>query len=239
MKSVLVALLMTAGVFAAQAEVTGNLGLTTDYRYRGISQTQNAPAIQGGAEYSHSSGFYAGNWNSSVSSAVYTNGAGIESDLYAGYKREVLKGLTLDVGSLNYFYPRASNGTSNDFDTNEVYAGLTYGVVSAKYSRSLSNYFGTANSKGSEYIQADVTYPIAGSKISLLGHAGRTNVKNSNTADYADYNFGVGYDLGKGWTASAKYYTVTGLSATGQTANTVNGQKLYKNAAVFGVAHSF
>jgi uncharacterized protein (TIGR02001 family) len=239
MKSVLLALLMTAGVFAAQAQVTGNLGLTTDYRYRGISQTQNAPAIQGGVDYSHSSGFYAGNWNSSVSSSVYTNGAGVESDLYAGYKREVLKGLTLDVGSMNYFYPRATNGTSDNFDTKEIYAGLSYGIASAKYSRSISNYFGTANSKGSEYIQADVAYPVKGTKFTAVAHAGHTNVANSNKLDYTDYNVGASYDLGQGWATSAKYHNNTGLTGTAKTANTVNGQQLYKNAVVLGVTRSF
>jgi uncharacterized protein (TIGR02001 family) len=74
-----------------QAQLTGNLGLTSDYRFRGVSQTQNAPAVQGGIDYAHSSGLYIGNWNSSVSSQVYTAGAGVENDLYAGYKKEVLQ----------------------------------------------------------------------------------------------------------------------------------------------------
>ena len=68
MKKLLTALLIVAGI--AQAEITTNLGATSDYRYRGISQTQNAPAIQGGIDYTNKNGFYAGNWNSSVSSLV-------------------------------------------------------------------------------------------------------------------------------------------------------------------------
>jgi len=80
MKKLFLTLLMMVGVTAAQAQVTGNLGLTSDYRFRGISQTQNAPAVQGGIDYTHSSGFYVGNWNSSVSRDMYTNGSGVESD---------------------------------------------------------------------------------------------------------------------------------------------------------------
>ena len=108
MKKVLLAVLLAAGFSMAQAEVTGNLGLTSDYRFRGISQTQNAPAVQGGVDYAHESGLYIGNWNSSVSSLMYTNGAGVESDLYAGFKKDVYNGLTVDIGSYNYFYPRAT-----------------------------------------------------------------------------------------------------------------------------------
>jgi uncharacterized protein (TIGR02001 family) len=241
MKKLILALMMVAGISVAQAEVTGNLGLTSDYRFRGVSQSQNAPAVQGGIDYAHSSGFYVGNWNSSVSSSVYTNGAGIESDLYAGWKKDIYKGLTLDVGSYNYLYPRATTtaNTGSNFDTYEGFVGLGYGPVSAKYSRTLGNgYFGTANARGTEYYEANVAYPIAGSKISLLAHAGHTNVANSSSLDYSDYNFGVGYDL-QGWAIAAKYYTNGDKTSTFNSANTVNGQKLYKNAAVLSVAKSF
>ena len=198
MKKLFLAFMLAVGFATAQAEVTGNLGLTSDYRFRGISQTQNAPAVQGGVDYTHSSGFYVGNWNSSVSSQMYTNGSGVESDLYVGFKKDIYKGLTLDVGSYNYFYPRATNGTSTNFDTNELFVGLGYGPVSVKYSQSLSNYFGTANSKNSQYYQADLVQPIGKTKVSLLAHAGRTEVNNSSSLNYSDYNVGLGYDL-QGW----------------------------------------
>jgi uncharacterized protein (TIGR02001 family) len=240
MKKLLLALLMAAGVTVAQAQVTGNLGLTSDYRFRGISQSQNAPAVQGGIDYAHSSGFYVGNWNSSVSSQVYTQGSGVESDLYAGWKKDIYKGLTLDVGSYNYFYPRAkTTGTGSNFDTYEAFVGLGYGPVAVKYNRTIgSGYFGTTNAQGTQYYQADVNYPIAGSKISLLAHAGHTNVANQSNGDYTDYNFGVGYDL-QGWAIAAKYYTNTDTNSAFKTANTVNGQKLYKNAGVLSVSKSF
>jgi uncharacterized protein (TIGR02001 family) len=243
MKKLLLALLMAAGVTVAQAEVTGNLGLTSDYRFRGISQSQNAPAVQGGIDYNHSSGFYIGNWNSSVRSQVYTQGSGVESDLYAGWKKDIYKGLTLDVGSYNYFYPRAkTTGTGSNFDTYEAFVGLGYGPVSAKYSRTIGNgYFGTANAQGTQYYQADVAYPLTAlglSKASFLAHAGHTNVANNNSSDYSDYNVGLGYDL-QGWNIAAKYYTNTSMTSSFQTANTVSGQKLYKNAGVLSVSKSF
>jgi uncharacterized protein (TIGR02001 family) len=239
MKKLLLALMMVAGITVAQAQVTGNLGLTSDYRFRGISQTQNAPAVQGGIDYTHASGLYVGNWNSSVSSSMYTNGAGIESDVYAGFKKEIFGKFVLDVGTYNYLYPRATTaGTGSNFDTYEGYAGLGYGPVSVKYSRTLGNgYFGTTNARGTGYYEANVAYPVT-QKISLLAHAGHTNVANSTNLDYTDYNFGVGYDL-EGWNIAAKYYTNTAETSSFKTANTINGQKLYKNAAVVSVSKSF
>jgi uncharacterized protein (TIGR02001 family) len=244
MKKLFLALLMAVGFASAQAQVTGNLGLTSDYRFRGISQTQNAPAVQGGIDYAHSSGFYIGNWNSSVSSQMYTNGAGVESDLYAGFKKDIYKGITIDVGTYNYFYPRAttSASTGSNYDTYEAFAGLGYGPVSVKYSQTLGNgYFGTANARGSNYTQADINYalPFKGfEKVSFMAHAGHTNVANSSNLDYNDFNVGFGYDL-KGCQLAAKWYTNSAMTSTFTNANTVSGQKLYKNAAVFSVTKSF
>jgi len=221
---------------AAQAQITGNLGLTSDYRFRGVSQTQNAPAVQGGIDYNHVSGLYIGNWNSSVSSQMYTNGAGVESDVFAGFRKQVFGNFVVDVGSYNYFYPRA--GTNGSFDTNEVFAGIGYKeLVSVKYSHALSDYFGTANSKNSFYVQADAAIPLV-RNLQLVAHIGHTNVANSSSLDYTDYNVGLGYDL-KGWNLAAKYYINDNKTSTFMTANTVGGQKLYKDALVFSVAKSF
>ena len=64
---------------------TGNAGVFSDYRFRGISQTNKKPAFQGGFDIGHASGFYVGNWNSNVDSSLY-NGASLEMDFYGGYK---------------------------------------------------------------------------------------------------------------------------------------------------------
>ena len=244
MKKLLIALGVFASFGAAQAEVTGNLGLTSDYRYRGISQTQNAPAVQGGIDYAHSSGFYVGNWNSSVSSQVYTNGAGVESDLYAGYKKEVYEGITVDVGSYNYFYPRSTTSakTGSNFDTYEGYAAVGYkDLVTAKYSQTLgAGYFGQANAKGTKYYQADAKVPtVVVNKLSVVAHAGHTNVSNAGSLNYTDYNAGFAYMFPQDWEGSLKYYTNTGLTSAAQVANTVSGQKLYRNAVVASVTKTF
>ena len=245
MKKLLLALALSAGfVASAQAQLTGNLGLTSDYRFRGVSQTQNAPAVQGGMDYAHKSGLYVGNWNSSVSSQVYTAGAGLESDLYAGYKKEIVKGITVDVGSYNYFYPRATTSarTGSNFDTYEGYVGLGYrDIISAKYSRTLGHgYFGTANAQGTTYVQADGRLPVPGIKnLAVVAHYGRTNVANSTVNDYNDINAGFVYSLSKSVDVGVKYFTNTGTTRTFETANTVSGQKLYKNAVVMGLTKTF
>jgi uncharacterized protein (TIGR02001 family) len=236
MKKLLLALLMAAGISVAQAEITGNLGLTSDYRFRGVSQTQNAPAVQGGVDFTHKSGFYAGNWNSSVSSLVYSNGAGLESDLYAGFKKDFL-GFTVDVGSMNYFFPRATNGTSTDFDTNEVYVGVSKGPISAKASQSLGNYFGIANSKNSNYYQVDVAQPLV-KNLTAVAHVGRTDISNSSSLNYTDWNVGAVYNL-QGWDIAGKYYTNSNSGRGFESANTVNAQRLYRDTFVVSVSKAF
>ena len=243
-KFLLAVAVLLAGITSAQADVTlpyvgktevsVNATGTTDYRFRGISQTQNSVAIQGGVDVTTASGFYIGNWNSSVSSQVYTNGSGIESDIYGGWKKEVYKGLVVDLGSYNFFYPR----TGATFDTHELYAAATYGPVTARYNYALSKYFGLDNSDGSQYYQVDVNYPVY-KKLAVVGHVGRTDVENHNSANYTDWNVGATYALVNGWTAGARYYWNTGVTAASQAINTVNGQDLTREQLVVNVTKSF
>ena len=116
MKKIFLALLLAVGFTTAHAQLTANVGLTSDYRFRGVSQSNNGAAVQGGVDYAHSSGLYLGNWNSSVSTALYPNSSGAQSDLYAGWKKDVYKGLTVDVGSYNYFYLGKDNSTDSRFN---------------------------------------------------------------------------------------------------------------------------
>ena len=137
-----------------------NVGAVTDYRYRGISQTRLKPALQGGADYSNG-GFYLGTWASTIKwikdagtiAGVDTGSAPLEIDLYGGYKGELVKDVTYDVGGLYYLYagnkynriPGASKA-----DTFEVYGAVTYGIFTAKYSYALTNLFGTGGGSGAE-----------------------------------------------------------------------------------------
>ena len=244
MKKVLLALFAFVGFTSAHAQLTGNLGLTSDYRFRGISQTQNGPAIQGGVDYAHESGLYIGNWNSSVSSQQYTNGSGVESDIYGGWKKDVYKGLTVDVGSYNYFYPSAATGTNTNYNTQELYLGLGYGPVSAKYSQSLGNYFGMYNTVGTKYSQVDLAQPLdiltdELKDLSFVAHYGHTAVANNSAYSYNDINIGAAYALPKDYTFAVKWYTNTATSSPFQAANTSNGRTLYKDAWVASITKTF
>jgi len=129
---------------------TGNAAVVSDYRFRGISQTYKEPALQGGLDYSHSSGLYLGTWASTLSRLSFPKGNGIELDLYGGYKWEVAKDTMLDVGVLHYYYSGASwsyiamNGGANQkFNNTELYFAANYKWLSGKVSYAVSDYFGT------------------------------------------------------------------------------------------------
>jgi len=132
--------------------LTGNFTLVTDYRFRGISQTYKGPAVQGGLDYSHTSGLYLGTWASNVSGNQYPNGASLEWDFYGGWKGEVAKDLSLDLGGLYYYYPGSkfyninpADGSTTKPDNFELYAGVAWKWLSVKYSHSLTNLFGISN----------------------------------------------------------------------------------------------
>jgi uncharacterized protein (TIGR02001 family) len=123
MKKTLIATALLASSSAALAEISGNVTMASDYVFRGISQTDNQMALQGGFDYEHESGLYVGTWASNVDSSLFNNGTDpqIELDLYAGYKHDLGNGLGFDVGYLRYQYPNA-----NSVNTNEWYAGGSY-----------------------------------------------------------------------------------------------------------------
>ena len=122
-KKTLIATALLASSSAALAEISGNVSLASDYVFRGISQTDNQMALQGGFDYEHESGLYVGTWASNVDSAFFNNGTDpqIELDMYGGYKHDLGNGLGFDVGYLRYQYPSASS-----VNTNEWYASGSY-----------------------------------------------------------------------------------------------------------------
>lgn len=239
-------IILSAAIFAAfassayaqQAEpasphtFTGNLTVASDYRFRGISQTYEDPAIQGGFDYSHSSGFYVGNWNSNVSSEVIGSGH-IEMDFYAGYKFEPVKDVTADVGILQYYYPSAEVDDSTDYDTTEIYVGATWKWVSAKYSYAISDdVFGFTDADGSWYLDLNGNFEIA-DKTMLNVHVGRQKIKGTSDASYTDWKVGVARDFGFATLGLA--YVDTNASDT----YTLGGKDLGDGTVVFSVAKTF
>jgi uncharacterized protein (TIGR02001 family) len=175
--------------------VSFNAALTSDYRYRGLSQTRLKPALQGGADYSHTpTGMYAGVWASTIKWTKDLGGDGdVEIDLYGGKKGEFAPGLAYDFGGLYYFYP--SNDLKPSANTFELYGQLGYGPAYIKYSHSTTNLFGTADSKGSGYLDIGANIELSPGLVLNL-HAGRQRVAHNGIYSYTDYKVGVTKDLG-------------------------------------------
>ena len=176
--------------------VTTNIGFVSDYYTRGVSQSWHKPAVQGGFDVTHSSGFYAGVWGSNVTPNTYPD-ANVELDAYAGYNGSVagVEGLGYTVGAIGYFYPGGSwkkynyVGVPNQtpqggrWDTYEANAGLSYKWLSAKASMTLGDWFGaeqktgwTSSTKGSTYLELNAAIPTPVAGLTLIAHVGHLNV---------------------------------------------------------------
>ncbi len=182
--------------------VAYNVGVATEYRYRGISQSQKDPALSGGVDVTHNpTGFYAGAWASTIKwikSSTYNGNASIEVDVYGGKRGEIVKDVTYDVGTLVYLYPNnklEQAGTGADATTWEIYGQVGYGPAYFKYSYALTNLFGNVNSKGSYYLDAGINQPIADGLTFNL-HAGRQVIANGPAYNYNDWKVGVTKDFG-------------------------------------------
>jgi uncharacterized protein (TIGR02001 family) len=202
----LAATAVVPAVAAAQAPapspVTANVAVVSDYRFRGLSQTMTRPAVQGGFDYAHASGFYLGNWNSNVSSTVYPN-ANLEMDFYGGYKR-AFGDFGLDLGFIYYYYPGSKatltnpqtgrTATDTSIDNKELYVGATWKWLSLKYYHSIDDLFAVPDTKNSWYLDGSATFDL-GSGWGVLGHVGRQKVKSWSDATYTDYKVGVTKDI--------------------------------------------
>ena len=176
--------------------VTGNINLTSNYKFRGQDQGTLkgwSPAVQGGFDWSQN-GFYVGNWNSNVSFA-----GDIEMDIYGGYKGEIVKDVGYDVGILQYYYPK--HGGDVNYNTLELYAAISYQWLSLKYSGTVSSdYFGigktqrllaeadgtslSSKGRGTGYLDLSANYPLV-DKLTLNAHVGYTRF----SSDLRDASF--------------------------------------------------
>lgn len=217
--------------------VTANVTITNDYRYRGITQSNYQPAIQGGFDYAHESGLYIGNWNSTINwvSNTTNNGvkAPIEMDFYGGFKKELIaEGFASDFGVLQYYYNQSGSypaGSMLNPNTTELYAAqnFTFGPVTGfvKVNYSLTNIFGVPNSSGSFYPDLTANYDTGIWGISLNGHvgyqyiAGQPNTPSGwsgptpNNISYTDWKLGATKDFGGGLSLAAAYVSTNANSS--------------------------
>ncbi len=234
---------------APESTISYNVGVVSEYRYRGLAQTKGDPALQGGVDYANSNGFYAGAWGSTIKwikdaagAAGETKGA-VELDLYGGYKFEAA-GLGFDVGYLRYQYTgnTLKNSTSSagpyvNANTDEVYGAATYGVATLKYSYATSDLFGYTNSNGSTYWDLSATFDL-GNGYSLVPHAGRQAVKNHTANSYTDVALTLNKDFGDGLSASIAAIS-TNRKGNSNFASNLTSYDTAKDAIVVGVKYSF
>lgn len=202
---------------ASNWSFSSNVAFTSDYYVRGISQNFHKPALQGGFDVEHSSGFSAGVWASNVSPNTFPD-ASLEIDYYAGFGGEIGEsGVGYSVGVIAYTYPGGSWGdcqfggtpgcfkadgitpaSNNSWNTYEANFGLSYSYFSAQVSTTLGNWFGVDkdtgyddDSKFTTYIELNAEFPF-GDGWALIGHVGHLNVgaeiAETNTPYLAAYN---------------------------------------------------
>ncbi len=238
-----------------ESPVSANITLVSNYLYRGISQTGGRPAVQGGFDYEHKSGFYLGAWgsNSSFFSDLYTDRGGregainasLELDTYLGFKNKFAKNFSYDVGFLRYNFPGAYAPGAISGDTQEIYGQLGYKWITVKYSYSLGQTFGVDKAKGTNYVEANVNYEIVDG-LSLGAHAGRQTFKGAvadalaaagASPSYTDYKLGLVKEIDD-YQLGLAYSKTTARTGAGSFYN-ILGRDLGKGVAILSLSRTF
>lgn len=174
---------------AAQAELTGNVALTSDYDFRGISQTTKDPALQGGVDYiDHTRGWYVGAWGSNVD---FKDGTDLQLNTYTGFIGKTDIGVGWNAGIVYRAYDESRHNYP------EIYAAFDYSYFTAKVSYA-HNYLGSyvPGNTHAVYVSADADVPVPVPNLSVLGHVGHTTADN-DFKDYTDFFVGVKYKVDK------------------------------------------
>ena len=242
-KPILFASLLAFSLSAAAADspLTGNITLTSDYKFRGYTQTNYKPALQGGFDYALPAGFYIGNWNSSIEQSLY-GGASLESDLYGGYKGK-LGALEFDVGAIHYMYPGSTSTGGPKIDNTELYFGLSAGPFAAKLYYAITDYFafgklmGGPETDGTIYLDLAANHDLGGG-LTLNAHVGALKLKSASAYGVAstvtDYKIGVSRDF-SGWVVGLAYLGTDekGFAVTG------NGRTAGDSKALLSLTKTF
>jgi uncharacterized protein (TIGR02001 family) len=227
--------------------LTFNAGVVSDYRVRGIAQTSFKPAIQAGADFAHKSGFYAGTFASNVRWVKEFNGATkgrYELDLYAGFKDAITSTTSFDVGVITYQYPGNNSGAAGtpgagafaNASTTEAYGALTYKTYTLKYNRSLGNFLGNLDSRGSQYFDLSAAFDL-GSGFTLTPHIGRQLVPHQALpANYTDVALTLAKDMGNGLVLTG---ALIHTNADRSFYTDLNGRYLGRATAVVAAKYTF
>ena len=222
---------------------TGNVGIYSQYIFRGLTQTNKEPAIQGGFDYAHKSGVYAGTWASNISwlrdSGLYSAGGSGEFDFYGGWK-PTWGDFTFDIGTLYYWYPGTANVVANPLNikanTWEIYGAVTWKWFTLKYSHSIQkDTLGVREADGTYYLDLSASVPLGDfmkplTGFTFLAHWGKQKYKgtdprnvavggiqqtNDQLYGYDDWKVGLSYALPKDFTIGAFYSDTSSANPLG------------------------
>ncbi len=222
---------------------TANVALTSDYRYRGISQNNGKPAVQGGFDFA-SGPFYIGTWGSNVSWLSDGGGGSVSSsvelDLYGGYKGAI-GSIEYDVGGLFYYYPGTYPDGFNSPDTFEIYGKVSTQGISFKYSHALTDIFGFSDSDGGGYL--DLAYDTKVSDFSIGAHIGHQIIpsgagRSSSDCSYTDWSISGGTELA-GFGLKLAYIGTDAEKGAGSCYRNSFGKDLGKGTVVLTVSRAF
>ena len=217
------ALACTTGLLCAAAQsklglpgkLSANVALASEYIFRGLSQTDGKPAVQGGFDYQvalvNPAKLYAGVWASSVDFGEPGNvdGATVEMDLYGGLKGKIGRsGISWEAGFIYYTYPGAASGLNYDYWEVKIAAGFDFGfaALTGSVNYTTDNF---ANSGEAAYSKLGIEVPIPGVKgLSLNGHLAEQTVERNGafgSPDYIEWNIGAGYNVAGMFDVSINY----------------------------------
>lgn len=229
---------------------SANAGIATDYIFRGISQTSANPALQGGVDYAHASGLYAGIWGSNISWITDFGAAGsasLELDTYFGFRNTLKNDFSFDAGFIRYNYPGSYTPVAGlaKADTDEVYMAAGYKWISAKYSYGLGQFLTVPGASGTNYFEVNASVPLGDSGFTFGAHAGKQTYKGA-AADaqtlagfnptYSDYKLSVSKEFGGFMVMLA--YTDTN-APRGGFYTTPAGKDLARGTALLSVMRTF
>lgn len=185
----------------------GSLALTSDYVFRGVSQTDEDPAIQGSFDFGHSSGLYAGVWASNVDFDE-DDGIDVEVDIYVGWILEFANDSELDLLLVRYLYPGAKAGFGinyNEFIA--AYSFLDYYTATFAYT---NDYLRT--DENAFYYHLGAEFPLGDSKVNLKLGAGFNDIASAAGSDYWDFQVGINRSWGR-LNVDLSYFDTTGFNA--------------------------
>jgi len=228
---------------ASPYTLSANVFLVSNYFFRGITQTWDKPAIQGGADFTYG-GLYLGTWASNVSGNQYAGGS-MEWDLYGGYNFKLSDDFTAGAGLYYYYYTGANvskaavGGPDQTYNTLELNGSVGWKWLSAKLSYALTDYFGANaktgfkdDTKGTLYPEINANYPLT-DQLTLVGHVGYThyaeklasaNAQGKDDPSYWDWKLGVSYVIKDGWTIGAYYVDASNKDFYKNVPSAANGE---------------